>query len=143
MKTDVAIYENVLSSVPDRISDSEILNILHTKEINWEYINTIKGLTNLTDKTISIWLNISVRSFKSYRHPNIRFKENIKEHIIVLLSLIKHGINVFGSKESFDKWLISDNFLLDSKAPATFLNSVTGVRFIDDRVTAIEYGDNV
>lgn len=140
---DTLKYDRVLKSVPNRISDSEILNLLQTNDINWEYIDTIKEMTDLNDEVISLWLNISVRSFRSYRQSNSRLKENLKEHIIVLLSLIKHGIQVFGSKDGFDQWLTTENFFLDSKTPVAFLNTVTGIRFIDDRLTAMEFGDNV
>ena len=140
---DTLKYTRVLKSVPDRISDSEILNLLQTNDINWEYIDTIKEMTDLNDEVISVWLNISVRSFRSYRQSNSRLKENLKEHVIVLLSLIKHGIQVFGTKNGFDQWLTTGNFFLDGKTPVAFLNTVTGIRFIDNRLTAMEYGDNV
>ena len=143
MKTDRVNYDKVLKSVPDRISESEILYMLQTKEINWEYLDTIKAYSDLTDETISLWLNISVRSFRSYRQHNLRLKENLKEQVIYLLSLIKHGIDVLGSKDRFNQWLTAKNFLLDGKAPVSFLSTVTGIRFIDDRLTAMEYGDNV
>ena len=143
MKTDGVNYDQVLKSVPGRISESEILYMIQTKEINWEYLDTIKELTDLNDETISLWLNISVRSFRSYRQPNFKLKENLKEQVIYLLSLIQHGIDIFGSKDSFDRWLTTKNFLLDGKAPVSFLSTVTGIRFIDDRLTAMEYGDNV
>ena len=140
---DTLKYDRVLNSVPDRISDSEILNLLQTNDINWEYIDTIKEMTDLNDEVISLWLNISVRSFRSYRQSNSRLKVNLKEHVIVLLSLIKHGIPVFGSKDGFDQWLTTEKFFLDGKSPVAFLNTIAGIRFIDDRLTAIEYGDNV
>jgi uncharacterized protein (DUF2384 family) len=60
-----------------------------------------------------------------------------------LISLYEHGIDVFDTKENFDEWLLSENKLLDNKAPKDFLNTVTGIKFIDTRLTAIEYGDNV
>jgi len=143
MNPDKVNYDKVLKSVPGRISESEILYMIQNKEINWEHLDTIKELTDLNDETISAWLNISVRSFRSYRQGSFKIKESLKEQVIYLLSLIKHGINVFGSKEGFDKWLTAKNFLLDGKAPVSFLSTVTGIRFIDDRLTAIEYGDNV
>ncbi len=143
MKTDGVNYDQVLKSVPGRISESEILYLIQNKEINWEHLDTIKGLTSLTDDTISAWLNISVRSFRSYRQHTAKMKENLKEQVIYLLSLIKHGIDVFGSKEGFDQWLTAKNFLLDGRAPVSFLSTVTGIRFVDDRLTAIEFGDNV
>ncbi|WP_245826382.1 MbcA/ParS/Xre antitoxin family protein [Spirosoma rigui] len=43
----------------------------------------------------------------------------------------------------FDQWLNRKNFFFDNKSPNSFLNTVTGVRFVDDRLTALEHGDNV
>ncbi|MFA5974172.1 MAG: antitoxin Xre/MbcA/ParS toxin-binding domain-containing protein [Lentimicrobiaceae bacterium] len=145
MKTTKADVEepSILYEVPRRISDSEMLNFLHTKEVNWKYINAIKQLTGFNDDIIAAWLNVSVRTFRSYRQPENKFKENIKEQIILLLSLIKHGIQVFGSASEFDKWLNKENFYFDSKIPNAFLNTVTGIRFVDDNLSAMEYGDNV
>jgi uncharacterized protein (DUF2384 family) len=53
-----------------------------------------------------------------------------------------HGIEVFGTKEKFEQWLNTENFFFDKKSPVSFLNTVTGIRFVNDRLTAIEYGDN-
>lgn len=58
-------------------------------------------------------------------------------------SLIKHGKKVFGSKPKFEEWLQSRNFFFDGKPPIEFLSTVRGIRFIDDRLTGMEYGDNV
>jgi putative toxin-antitoxin system antitoxin component (TIGR02293 family) len=141
--TEVEKHKQVLKCLPGRLSDLEVLNILQAQDINWRYIDVIKDLTDLNDDFISSWLNISVRSLRSYRKPKERLKDNMKERIIVLLSLMQHGIQVFGTKNNFDKWLTTKNFFLDGKEPNTFLNTITGVRFIDDRLTAMEYGDNV
>ena len=132
-----------LEKIPGRISDSEILTLLQSEDINWEYIELIKKLTAYKDDTISRWLNINVKTFRSYKKPESRFKDNIKEHILLLLSLIKHGIRVFGSRKEFEQWLNTPNFYLNNKPPVFYLNTVTGIRFIDDRLTAMEYGDNV
>lgn len=133
----------VLYSVPGQITDSEVLTFLQTKDVNWKYVNAIKSLTNFNDEVISDWLNISVRTFRSYRQPENKFKANTKEQIILLLSLIRHGIQVFGSAKEFDKWLQKANFYFDGKIPNSFLSTVTGIRFVDDNLTAMEHGDNV
>jgi uncharacterized protein (DUF2384 family) len=49
---------------------------------------------------------------------------------------------VFGSAKEFDNWLHGENFYFDGKTPNVFLNTVTGIRFVDDSLTAMEYGDN-
>jgi len=133
----------ILKDVPGHLSDAEILNYLYMKEITWKHVNAIRDLTAFKDDAVSDWLNISVRTLRDYCKPRSTFKDNFKEQVLLILALIKHGKTVFGSKEAFDTWLMTENFYFDNKKPETFMNTVTGLRFIDDRLTAIQYGDNV
>lgn len=137
------VLEKVIKGIPRQISDSEILHILHTGDINWNHVNALKNLTDYNDEVIAQWLNLSVKTLREYRKPKIVLKENIKEHVLLLLALIKHGIEVFGSSEGLENWLDNENFFFDNEKPESFLNTITGIRFVDDRLTAIEYGDNV
>lgn len=130
-------------SPPHHLSDSEVLYWLQNKEINWSYMTLLKRYAAATDEVISQWLNISVRTLRNYKRPENKLKDNIKEQLLLLLSLFKHGNEVFGSSSSFNEWLNAENFFFDGTAPASYLNTVTGVRFVNDRLTAIEYGDNV
>ena len=143
MKRAASAESLILRDVPGNINDSEILYFLHTKDVNWQHVNAIKTLTDFNDDILSDWLNVSVKTFREYKKPQTTFKENVKEQVLLLLSLIKHGIGVFGSVKEFDQWLNRKNFYFDNKSPNSFLNTVTGVKFVDDRLTAMEYGDNV
>jgi len=138
------VHENtILEGVPRNINDGEILHLLYTTDINWKHVNAIKTLTHFNDDILSDWLNISVKTFREYKKPKSTFKENVKEQVLLLLSLIKHGVEIFGSVKEFDSWLNQENFYFDNKRPVSFLNTITGMKFIDDRLTAMEYGDNV
>ena len=137
------VYSINLEDIPEQISDSEVLTYLQTKNIDWNYLNNIKKITDFNDEVISNWLNVSVKTYRSYRLPNNKFKDNVKEQIILLLSVVRHGINVFGTANEFNQWLNSRNFFFDNKNPNAILNTVSGIRFVDDRLTSIEYGDNV
>jgi uncharacterized protein (DUF2384 family) len=106
-------------------------------------VNAFKNLTDFNDSIISDWLNLSVKTFREYRKPKTVFKENVKEHVLLLLALFKHGIQVFGTSASFELWLNTKNFHFNNEKPEQFLNTVTGIRFLDDRLTAMEFGDNV
>lgn len=109
-----------------------------------EFINTLKKLIGLNLTTLAGWLNITPRTFKNYLdRGNVTLKENIREHIIMILSLYKHGKEVFDNIPDFEVWLSNKNVFLDNKAPADFLDTISGIRFIDSRLTAIEYGENV
>lgn len=137
-------FENeILESVPRNISDGEILHLLYNTDINWKYVNAIKTYTDFNDDVLSDWLNISVKTFREYKKPKSIFKENVKEQILLLLSLMKHGAEIFGSIKEFDNWLNKENFYFDNKSPSYFMNTITGIKFIDDRLTAMKYGDNV
>ena len=106
-------------------------------------INNIKTYSNSNDKVLSGWLNIDVKTLRNYRQPHYQIRENIKEHIVYLLHLMKLGYKVFGSKVEFDKWLNTPNFIFDNEKPASYLQTITGIRFLVERLTAMEFGDNV
>ncbi|GAB3953352.1 hypothetical protein GCM10028805_36900 [Spirosoma harenae] len=84
-----------------------------------------------------------MKTFREYKKQPTTFKDKVKEQVLLLLSLIKHGIQVFGSVKEFDQWLNRSNFYFDNKSPNDYLNTITGIKFVDDRLTATEYGDNV
>ena len=134
----------LLDEIPGRISDIEVLNLLKTKNINCNYVTIIKDYTSLKDDLISDWLNISVKTFRNYKsNQDIVLKENTQEHLVLLLSLFKHGIEIFGSKEDFYIWLNTENFFLDNDIPINYLKTISGIRLVENRLTGIEYGDNI
>lgn len=132
-----------ISEIPEIGNFTKILFYLRNNNINWKYFSYLKEITTLNDEIISAWLNINPKTLRAYRKPESVSKENVKEHLVLLISLYEHGIDVFETKENFDKWLLTNNYFLDNKPPKDFLDTVTGIKFIDDQLTAIEYGDNV
>ncbi|MGV8915025.1 MAG: antitoxin Xre/MbcA/ParS toxin-binding domain-containing protein [Kaistella sp.] len=109
-----------------------------------EFIAILDSVIGLSDTVLSKWLNITPRTFRNYRNStNLILKENTKEHVILILSLYKHGIEIFDTVENFESWLSKNNLVLDNRAPFDFLETISGIKFIDDRLTAMEYGENV
>ncbi|MGL4359572.1 MAG: antitoxin Xre/MbcA/ParS toxin-binding domain-containing protein [Sediminibacterium sp.] len=133
----------LMEKVPKLASEGELLHFLYSNDINWKHVNAIKTLTDFNDDILSDWLNVSVKTFREYKKPKSIFKENVKEQVVLLLSLIRHGVEVFGSRKEFEQWLTNTNFYFDNKAPISFMNTITGIKYLDDRLTAMEYGDNV
>lgn len=105
-----------------------------------QFDKTIK----LGDETVAKWLSITSKTLENYRkRKRLRLKTALKEHMVLLLSLYEHGREVFGSIQEFETWLSHKNILLDDTEPSEFLDTITGVSFIDNRLTAIEFGENV
>lgn len=58
-----------------------------------EFIAILDRIIGRNDTILSKWLNITPRTFRNYKNNDkLVLKDNIKEHIILILSLYKHGI---------------------------------------------------
>jgi uncharacterized protein (DUF2384 family) len=132
-----------IQNIPERISDSEVLHMLKSENINGEYISYVKEFSKINDELLSDWFNVNVKTFRNYKKQNTILKENLQEQVVLLISLYKHGIEVFGEVEDFNNWLDTENFFIENSKPISYLKTVTGIRFVDDRLTAMEYGDNI
>jgi uncharacterized protein (DUF2384 family) len=131
------------SHVPAIGNDIDILFFIKNEEVDLQYLNYLKEITSFSDEVIAIWLDVSVKTLRNYRKSESDLKESLKEHLVLLLSLYQHGTDVFGNAENFDKWLDTKNYFFDNQAPKDYLSTSSGIRFTDDRLAAMEYGDNV
>jgi uncharacterized protein (DUF2384 family) len=129
--------------VPAIDNDIDLLFFIKNEEVDLEYLNHLKEISSFSDEVIASWLDISVKTLRNYRKAESELKESLKEHLVLLLSLYQHGTLVFGSAGNFDKWLEAENFFFDNQPPRDFLSTSSGIRFTDNRLTAMEYGDNV
>lgn len=134
----------IIQGIPS-IGDFSSIYLYTTKSnLDVEYITILDDIVGLNDDVLSKWLNITPRTFRNYKNSNsLTLKGNTKEHIILILSLYKHGTEVFDSVLDFETWLSKKNPLLDNRAPVDFLDTISGIKFIDNRLTAMEFGENV
>ena len=133
-------------TIPSRIDQNEMLNIIYSITKNGEskgYFSALKSVSEEDDKEISTWLGMTEKTYRAYRNEDKFVKSNLMEHLVMLISLFKHGIEVFGNPQQFKKWLATSNFYFGDKEPDYYMDTINGIKFIDDRLTGIEYGDNV
>ncbi|RKD13780.1 hypothetical protein BCY91_09465 [Pelobium manganitolerans] len=140
---EIALKHEKVAEIPAVNDFAKLFFFLKDNDINWRYFKYFRDISTLNDEITSTWLNINSKTLRTYRKPESNSKDNIKEHLVLLISLYKHGIEVFGNTEAFDQWLLSENKFLDNQAPKDFLGTITGIKFVDTRLTALEYGDNV
>ena len=135
---------NLLKTVPNNVNLNEVAEQVENSNINSHYLIAFKTFSNLNDLEISDILDLNVKTYRSYKTgKNIKLSSRIKEHSIALFALFKHGKDVFGDNIKFKEWLNKDNFFFDGKTPGSLLFTISGIKFIDDRLTAMEFGDNV
>jgi putative toxin-antitoxin system antitoxin component (TIGR02293 family) len=125
------------------LTDIDVLIFMEEHGISASYLKGIKKLTGFNDTMIADWLHISPRTLRSYTSSEKVFDKKLTEQVVMLRAVFEKGTTVFGNAEAFDQWLDTANFYFDSKKPITFLDTTSGMRHIFDRLTAMEYGDNV
>ncbi len=135
--------EDLIKDIPANISDSQLITYLHSANLGTKQVKEFKTLTHSTDKVISEWFDVSEKTFQNYRSSKTKLNINFKEKLLLLLSLFKQGERAFGSKDEFNEWLEKPNFHFNNKRPVDFFTTISGIRYIEDRITGIEYGDNV
>jgi uncharacterized protein (DUF2384 family) len=129
--------------LPDQFNEVAILSYLSTETVSISSLDALREMAFFNEIDIADWLNINVKTLRNYKNKNTDIKEYVQEKIVILLALFKHGKAVFGDFKAFSMWLDTENFFFDNKKPASFLTTFSGVLFIDDRLAALEHGDNV
>jgi uncharacterized protein (DUF2384 family) len=143
--------EKTLKEIPSKVEPNETLRLVHRFDSfsvakrateMMKYFSLLKLLSKAEDKEISQWLDLSEKTYRTHKTTGKVTRPLLQEHIVTLLSLFKHGRKIFGSPERFKDWLNKENFHFNKKAPITFIDTISGIKFIDDRLTGLEYGDN-
>ena len=134
--------------IPAKVDAQQILKLLQSgimeNASGKKYFSSIKKYSEVNDKQISTWLGLSERTYNTYKHAKtINFKPQLQEQILMILSVMKHGKEVFGTFEGFSAWLESENFHFGNQRPTKYLTTASGIKFVDDCLSAMEYGDNV
>lgn len=129
------------TSIPKSINMSWILSFFKKNTFNNLKLKKLKLNSGLQQEKLAEILDVTPKTFKKYELGESKMKRHTQEHGLMLLCLLEHGKSAFGTLELFNQWLVRANSTLDSKAPIDYLNTISGVMYIDNRLTNIEYGD--
>ena len=69
-----AVAKKYLQNIPSGIDSGKTLRLVKTSKYLSEYFNYLKVLSKESDEAIARWLNIDVKSFKTYQNS----KEELK-----------------------------------------------------------------
>lgn len=136
-------YHSSEDRIPQYVSEPEMLYAVRQNKITTDYLSDLKEMSGLKDETLSDSLNMNIKTFRSYKMTPLPMKPHLQEHVFAMLSLYQHGIQIFGSYKKFNEWMEKTNFFFDNDKPISFLTTISGIKHIDNRLTAMQYGDNV
>jgi uncharacterized protein (DUF2384 family) len=103
-------------------------------------INELIEITGLPIKILSAVFEMTPKTFSSYKTPGKHLPTRIVELCIKLRELYKKGIEIFGSTDNFNSWLMQEAYGLGNIKPLTLINSSTGIDLIYEELIKIEFG---
>ncbi|MCC4213836.1 antitoxin Xre/MbcA/ParS toxin-binding domain-containing protein [Leeuwenhoekiella parthenopeia] len=128
---------------PLALNEAAVIYYLEHTVVDVATLDKLREMAHFNEAEIAEWLNVNVKTLRNYKSNHTVIKDHVQEKIVLLIALFNHGKAVFGSFEAFSDWLKKPNFFFDKKAPSSFLNTYSGTKFIDNRLTGMEFGDNV
>ncbi len=100
----------------------------------------VAHLVGLTDREMATILNISERTLHRIR-PDGRLNSGASERLLLLESLIRHGLDVFdGRAEVLGRWLRIPLAELHRQSPVSLLDTVVGFGMVHTVLGRIEHG---
>ena len=63
------------------------------------------------------------------------------EHVLKMISLHRHGMEVFGDEYALHRWLQKPAYGLGNKIPFQLMNTSSGLDLIINELKRIEWGD--
>ncbi len=135
------MVSNLIKQIPENIKPSQVLGFMENNRFN--LLSELKNVSNLPNNKIFYCLEISITYYKRHiRKPEL-INAKTKEHILLLILLFKKGNRVFGGNSNFKSWLDKENLFFDNAKPISSLQFISGIKYISDRLTSVENGDNV
>lgn len=86
-------------------------------------------------------LDVSYKTITRYQKERKKLSPLQSEYILKTIVLYNKGEKIFGSNESFTKWLNKPAFGLGNRMPNAFITTVTGINHILDELNRIAHGD--
>ncbi len=86
-------------------------------------------------------LDVSYKTVARYQKEKKKLSPLQSEYILKTIVLFNKGNQVFGDKESFNRWLDKPSFGLGNRIPRAFITTVGGINFVIDELNRIARGD--
>lgn len=108
--------------------------------VNASVLKNFKSYFDLKRNTIAEMLNVSEPTLYRIAKHNKRLDRNFTIKLFEITDLFVYGIEVFGDKENFFKWLNLPNTALGGFQPIELIEIPDGISKVRDIIGRIEHG---
>lgn len=145
MKTTYKTVKDFLggaSLVKEPISNDYDLVRISRKGLNIRNLLYLANELSMSKKDISNILPVSERTLHRYHRysKNQLLSPDVTDQVIQIAKLYASGIEVFGDKTLFIKWMKLSNIALGGDKPIDLLDTSFGIEMVNDEIGRLEHG---
>ena len=108
--------------------------------ISFKEFENVRKRSGMSLQEWADFLNISERTLMRYSANDENLDKVTSERTIEIAMLHERGAELFGSFDSFNKWMNSEIRTLNFNKPKAFLDSSFGIQILRNQLGRIEHG---
>ena len=86
-------------------------------------------------------LNVSIKTMKRYQDQKKKLDASSSEMLLKLVAIFAKGVEVFGERSAFLRWLEKPAYGLGKNIPFNLMKTSDGIDLVMEELIRIEYGD--
>lgn len=127
------------SNVLSRLQNPLELIELSRKGISRSAVDVVAQKIGFSDREMARVLNISERTFHRYT-PDTQLDTASTERLLKLMLLYQHGEEVFSNLDDFKPWVRQPMRIFADKSALELLDTATGLEWVNNVLSRIEFG---
>ncbi len=141
-KRKVQARQKTVRFVTDPRDDRNFNKLIETSRTGLKYPEFKLAMDEI-ELTNNVWaniINVNPRTFSRIKTDQKTLNTPQTEKVIQLVILYEKGIDVFGDKEKFIKWLNRERIPLGGIKPIEILDTIQGMKVLENELGRIEHG---
>lgn len=131
---------NVLNRYVPYIKDKISIVMTSRRGVDAIAFWDVAELTGYRREEIAQLFDTSLKTLLRYRETNRKLSPATGELALKIISLFRHGEEIFGSVDEFRSWLNTPAYGLGNQIPYSLMQTSGGIDLIDDELYRIEFG---
>lgn len=99
------------------------------------------SLSGFTQDEFQETFKTTVKTIQNHVTRELTLDAALSEKLLKSFALFDKGAEIFGSADNFHQWLGTPAYGLGNQLPFDLMDTITGIRLIEEELIRIEFGD--
>jgi putative toxin-antitoxin system antitoxin component (TIGR02293 family) len=128
-------------SLSDAVMDNDLALVdLARKGVDVQYLYLLGDQSGFSKDELATLLGMAPKTIDNYRNQQKPVQNDQAEKLLMLLRLFARGQKLFGEIKEFRDWLYYPQPALEMRPPVNLLDSISGIRLVEECLDRIEHG---